>query len=82
MQLDDIVSLKQKITKLFEASIKTIAPDEPNIVPLILPWSKNGAGDYQLWYTSFLILMDGLYLCILFFHVYCSIRLTFSLVLK
>ncbi|GJR91361.1 arginine--tRNA ligase, cytoplasmic-like protein isoform X1 [Tanacetum coccineum] len=42
--LDDIASLKQKIINLFEASLKVILPEGPNVVPLIAPYVKKEAG--------------------------------------
>lgn len=65
MQVDDVVSPKQKITNLVVASLEVTFPYAPNVVPLIAPHSRKEAGDYQ-WYIFFLILIDGLYLCILF----------------
>ncbi|PWA63375.1 arginyl-tRNA synthetase, class Ic [Artemisia annua] len=45
--VDDIVSFKQKITNLVEASLRVTFPNGPNVVPLIAPCAKKDAGDYQ-----------------------------------
>ncbi|PWA59664.1 hypothetical protein CTI12_AA389530 [Artemisia annua] len=45
--LNDIVSPKQKLIKLTEASLRVTFPDEPNLAPIIAPANKNKAHDYQ-----------------------------------
>lgn len=47
-------SLKNKISKLFEASLKVTVPDEPKVVPIIAACAKKEFGDYQ-WYMFFFL---------------------------
>lgn len=46
---ENVASLKRQLGKLFEVSLRAVAPDEPNVEPVVVP-SAGRFGDYQ-WYT-------------------------------
>lgn len=43
---ENVASLKRQLGKLFEVSLRAVAPDEPNVEPVVVP-SAGRFGDYQ-----------------------------------
>ncbi|KAI3766846.1 hypothetical protein L2E82_16921 [Cichorium intybus] len=47
LQEENVGSLKEQISKVFEVSLKVTVPEEPEVVPLIVACVKKEFGDYQ-----------------------------------